>query len=66
LEYQVKTNSGEATMTDAELDELLAAYITEVDDVKAAALLAQLNAEYDKRGLLIKTICPPPVDEELI
>jgi len=53
-------------MTDAELDELLAAYITEVDDVKAAALLAQLNAEYDKRGLLIKTICPPPVDEELI
>ena len=43
-------------MTNQELDALLTCYLTEPDETKASALLAQLHAEYAKRGLLIKSI----------
>jgi len=42
-------------MTDKELDSLLTSYLTETNTSRADELLAQLHAEYDKRGLLIRT-----------
>jgi len=42
-------------MTNQELDDLLTRYLAEPDETKANVLLAQLNAEYAKLGLLVKT-----------
>ena len=42
-------------MTNEELDSLLDSYLAETNTSQADVLLAQLHAEYDKRGLLIRT-----------
>ena len=46
-------------MTNEELDSLLDSYLAETNTSRADVLLAQLHAEYDKRGLLVRDMDDP-------
>ncbi len=43
-------------MPDKELDDLLDKYMTTTDEAEAKELLTKIHAEYEKRGLLVKSI----------